>query len=141
MRRMWKPIAVVFLAAVSGCAAAGDPALDRNLDPTDPSAPSAPATPAALGEPELRQDEFDREVEYAESAAEPTGGMRPAVEKDPPPLPVPAPATSAKKPAAGPAPSTSPALYVCPMHPEVTDDKPSKCAECGMTLILRKEKP
>ena len=24
--------------------------------------------------------------------------------------------------------------YVCPMHPEVTSDKPGKCPECGMTL-------
>jgi len=25
--------------------------------------------------------------------------------------------------------------YVCPMHPEVTSDKPSKCPKCGMKLV------
>lgn len=26
--------------------------------------------------------------------------------------------------------------YVCPMHPEVTSDKPGTCNRCGMNLIL-----
>ena len=41
------------------------------------------------------------------------------------------------------APATSPdgaplksnqALYVCPMHAEVTSDKPGRCPKCGMSL-------
>ena len=28
-------------------------------------------------------------------------------------------------------------LYVCPMHPEVTSDKPGKCPKCGMTLVKK----
>jgi heavy metal-binding protein len=28
------------------------------------------------------------------------------------------------------------AVYSCPMHPEVTSDKPGKCPKCGMTLII-----
>lgn len=39
-------------------------------------------------------------------------------------------ASSAHAPSA-PAPA---ALYSCPMHPEVTDTKPSRCPKCGMTL-------
>lgn len=27
-------------------------------------------------------------------------------------------------------------LYTCPMHPDVTSDKPGKCPKCGMTLVL-----
>ena len=26
------------------------------------------------------------------------------------------------------------ATYKCPMHPNVTSDKPGKCSECGMNL-------
>jgi hypothetical protein len=33
------------------------------------------------------------------------------------------------------------AVYTCPMHPEVTSDKPGKCPKCGMTLELKAKKP
>jgi Heavy metal binding domain len=29
------------------------------------------------------------------------------------------------------------ALYACPMHPEVTSDKPGKCSKCGMALVKK----
>jgi hypothetical protein len=43
----------------------------------------------------------------------------------------------------GPASSTTkssavPALYTCPMHPEVAMDKPGTCPKCGMKLVIRK---
>ncbi|NBU82379.1 MAG: hypothetical protein EBS55_12100 [Flavobacteriaceae bacterium] len=28
--------------------------------------------------------------------------------------------------------------YTCPMHPEVTSDKPGKCPICGMDLVVKK---
>lgn len=31
--------------------------------------------------------------------------------------------------------------YTCPMHPEITSDKPSRCPKCGMALVLKEEKP
>lgn len=31
------------------------------------------------------------------------------------------------------------ALYVCPMHPDITSDKPGACSKCGMALV-KKEK-
>ena len=33
--------------------------------------------------------------------------------------------------------SPAAATYVCPMHPEVTDTKASKCPKCGMTLVAK----
>jgi hypothetical protein len=33
--------------------------------------------------------------------------------------------------------ATTQPLYVCPMHPEVTSDKPGQCPKCGMTLVKR----
>ena len=32
-----------------------------------------------------------------------------------------------------------PGVYVCPMHPEVTQVMPGTCPKCGMKLILKKE--
>lgn len=29
---------------------------------------------------------------------------------------------------------TGDAVYACPMHPEVTSDKPGDCSKCGMKL-------
>ena len=29
--------------------------------------------------------------------------------------------------------------YACPMHPDVTSDKPGKCSKCGMDLTLSKK--
>ena len=31
------------------------------------------------------------------------------------------------------------AKYSCPMHPEVTSDKPGKCSKCGMDLTKSKK--
>jgi RND family efflux transporter MFP subunit len=55
-----------------------------------------------------------------------------------------APATPAPAPSARPAPAAPPktrstpapkaAAYACPMHPEVTSDKPGSCRVCGMDL-------
>ena len=30
-------------------------------------------------------------------------------------------------------------IYTCPMHPEVTSDKPGQCPKCGMTLEEKKD--
>lgn len=47
------------------------------------------------------------------------------------------PASAAASAAPAPQAATEQAkatLYKCPMHPNVTSDKPGKCPECGMNL-------
>ena len=39
----------------------------------------------------------------------------------------------------GAATGESAAAYVCPMHPEVTSDKPGTCSKCGMALVERRD--
>ena len=38
-----------------------------------------------------------------------------------------------------PKPKTEKMNYSCPMHPEVTSDKPGKCPKCGMDLTKTKK--
>lgn len=30
-------------------------------------------------------------------------------------------------------------VYTCPMHPEVTSDKPGNCPKCGMELVPKED--
>jgi hypothetical protein len=34
---------------------------------------------------------------------------------------------------------TKAAVYYCPMHPEVTSDKPGICPKCQMDLVLKED--
>ena len=31
-------------------------------------------------------------------------------------------------------------VYTCPMHPEVTADKPGQCPKCNMDLVIKESK-
>ncbi len=37
------------------------------------------------------------------------------------------------------APAAETVTYTCPMHPEVTSDKPGQCPKCGMNLVPKKK--
>jgi hypothetical protein len=96
-------------------------------------APAPPATPAASP--------------TAPAAPAPSYGcpMHPDVASDKPgkcskcgmalveKRPAPAPAASTQ-PASPTSAAASAAAFGCPMHPDVTSDKPGKCSKCGMAL-------
>jgi hypothetical protein len=114
--RLQSIVLTSFLAAAGVACATEAPPKPVALDPSNPAAAEAPR-PAAM------------------SLADPT----------------PIAPTPTAQPAAAPAPSPAPAgehghdhgkqdvaVYTCPMHPEVTSDKPGKCPKCGMKLVLKK---
>ena len=49
-----------------------------------------------------------------------------------------APATQPKRTATPQAVPAVATVYTCPMHPEVTSDKPGTCPKCGMALVKKK---
>ena len=149
MTKVPRLTALFFAAMLTGCGAGARPARVPASDPANPRAAEAPADVAGS---RLRPDEFDQPVEVA-------GFERPAGSKTTPTTPQHLKSPSrpehgsgggAKK-QGGPAPPSTKstqtlrstqqtALYVCPMHPEVTDSIPSKCPKCGMTLVRKKER-
>jgi len=75
-------------------------------------------------------------------------GITPGEDRENPPTPMPAtrdgssgaPATDHSQHGAMATPQVKPAaatVYTCPMHPEVTSDKPGTCPKCGMALVKK----
>lgn len=48
------------------------------------------------------------------------------------------PGTAKSETNAQTAPADGKIVYTCPMHPEVTSDKPGQCPKCGMNLVPKK---
>jgi hypothetical protein len=79
----------------------------------------------------------DPEVETSMHSHHESARTAPALQPDEFDAAAPVSVAEAAK-AAGPAQAN--ALYACPMHPEVTSDKPGKCPKCGMTLVKKDKK-
>lgn len=132
--------------ATAGCGARTAP---LRVDARHPADPRALEAPVPLLVP-LAPDAFDRAV-VDEPAREPAGGgtMSPVEDRAMPSHHDHGPVTGqpgAGVPASPDSTSThsrapSSTVFVCPMHPEVTDVKASRCPKCGMTLVRRKGKP
>ncbi len=108
-------IIVVLIAAVSGC---GEPTrVDvPNTHPANPDAAAAPTPPASSVlaiDPAPPAPPVQTSAAHASHADQ--TAAEPASEKD------------------NSAPAQA-AAYSCPMHPEVTSDKPGRCPKCGMQL-------
>ena len=96
------------------------PAMSNVLRQTDPITPAA-----GSGGPEAGQSQHGG-MNHGMNGM---GGMQDRASN--------APSAAASQPAQ---PSAA-AAYVCPMHPEVTSDKPSKCPKCGMKLVKNDKNP
>ena len=96
--------------AADGIDATSDPAtLDR---PANKDAP--PARSASLVKHDASADQHHRSHQHGDAPAK----------------------VNASQPAT--APSTQPAIYVCPMHKEITSPEPARCPKCGMKLVQKK---
>jgi len=106
---------LVSVLTVVSCAGSREPP-PIQLDPSSPEAPEAPP-PAASTTLTPEAPQTGGATEQAPSAHEGHAGH------------------GAQAGSAQAAPEAGSALYACPMHPEVTDTKPSRCPKCGMTLV------
>ncbi len=116
----------------------------------------APRSNAEMGNVQpsstLQPDAFDAPSPLAVAeAAKAARGITPSEDRENPPTPIPAtrdgsdqrtPATDHSQhgsttTATQPQPATATTVYTCPMHPEVTSDKPGTCPKCGMALVKK----
>ena len=122
------------------------------------AAVSVGSTATGLPPATLQRDVFDAPapVSIAEAMKAVNGvsheghsvrGITPGTDEENPPTPMPAtrdrtPSNAAaadhsQHGAAAPAAQSEATIYTCPMHPEITSDKPGSCPKCGMALVKK----
>lgn len=105
-------------------------------------APALPVTSRAMeaAQPSatLRQDPFDAPVAVSVSEAKKAGEGSHRGHGATSPAPATAAPHQHSADADPRAAQPEVTVYSCPMHPEVTSDKPGECPKCGMTLVKRK---
>lgn len=112
-----------FCSCLLACVASGMPP----VSPRSPASPRAQSAPARAIATSLHEDplapsptpptlpnghEHEHEHHHSTAASAADGGSEPA-----------------------------PAVYTCPMHPEVRERNPGNCPKCGMHLVLSKPQP
>jgi hypothetical protein len=111
--------------AISSCSPGPAPVATSLRDPSNPAAPEG-ASPLSSASPPADAPEGDHAHHHdpmhgAPSAPHTAGATG---------------VTSAGREAPSPGPTS--AVYVCPMHPEVTSPAPNRCPQCGMNLVPKK---
>jgi len=135
------------LIALTGC---GGGAATVRLDSHHPASPYGPEAVATAPPLALVPDEFDRAVVGATTRVpKERSDTAPATDHAAPTHSHPTSTAQQSTAAArgtGSADSTATradepetAIFVCPMHPEVTDTTASKCPKCGMKLVPKEE--
>ena len=108
------------------------PGQDRENPPTPAPAFRDGPAPSVNAAPAMDHSSHGQTVPVAPRQSAPA----PAVDHSQHGQPAPTPQRSrTEKPQAAPAAAT---VYTCPMHPEVTSDKPGTCPKCGMALVKKK---
>lgn len=148
----WQIIAVTALLAanLTGCAGSRSRAQSHSYGPVDSRSAQAPSAVSAV---RLLPDEFDRPLTTMSQSSPTesmtttsgTGSDRASMHHHGEQAPGgPRQASSPKSSVrfntnTVPTDVASKAVFVCPMHPEVTDSVASKCPKCGMTMVRRKD--